>query len=197
MLNFQAFDRDDTHFMGLIWPAFVIGAEMQTKDQRATIADIFARLWMVWCCANVLSAFKCSREFGPNVPKKHQGPGVNTVTNGAKTGFLYNQFWMIGSGRHWYPKTFGFSNHVKAALQLILSQGLIPYFHKRAIKAIYWVMVWGVDSYNLFSQEFHVLVASAVVVAPFWSGLRLSILVYKTWGLKTGKRTSGYTPMYL
>jgi hypothetical protein len=68
---------------------------------------------------------------------------------------------------------------------------LIPNFHKRAIKAIYWVMIWSVDTLNLFSQEFHILVASAVVVAPFWSGLRLSTSLYKIWGLKTGNHTSG------
>ncbi|KAJ5290253.1 uncharacterized protein N7443_010506 [Penicillium atrosanguineum] len=58
MLNFQAIDRQDTHFKSLIWPAFVIGAEMQTENQRAMIAEVFAHLWKLWCCPNVASAFE-------------------------------------------------------------------------------------------------------------------------------------------
>jgi hypothetical protein len=48
----------DVHLKGIIWPAFVIGAEAQTPSQRALITDVFGRLWTLWRCQNVANALK-------------------------------------------------------------------------------------------------------------------------------------------
>lgn len=48
----------DVHLKGIIWPAFVIGAEAQTSSERELITDVFGRLWTLWRCQNVANALK-------------------------------------------------------------------------------------------------------------------------------------------
>lgn len=63
---------------------------------------------------------------------------------------------------------------VQPVLQLILSRGFIPNIHKRTTKTVYRIMLWDFDASNLFSQDFHVFIAPAVVIAPFWGSLESS-----------------------
>jgi len=46
----------DAPFKGLIWPAFVTGAEAQTTPQRTAVMEIFGHLWNIWRSRNVKSA---------------------------------------------------------------------------------------------------------------------------------------------
>lgn len=56
--NLKAMDPADVHLKGLLWPAFVIGAEAQTKAQREWISEVFGPLWTLWRCHNVTNALK-------------------------------------------------------------------------------------------------------------------------------------------
>ncbi|KAJ1710852.1 fungal-specific transcription factor domain-containing protein [Aspergillus flavus] len=49
-------DPADVHLKGILWPAFVIGAETQTMSQRALITDVFKHLWILLRCPNVTNA---------------------------------------------------------------------------------------------------------------------------------------------
>ncbi|KAL5356285.1 fungal-specific transcription factor domain-containing protein [Aspergillus floccosus] len=54
----KSVDPADVHLKGIIWPAFVIGAEAQTMSQRELITDVFGHLWTLWRCHNVTNALK-------------------------------------------------------------------------------------------------------------------------------------------
>ncbi|KAL7654182.1 hypothetical protein ACMYSQ_008847 [Aspergillus niger] len=56
--HLKSVDPADVHLKGILWPAFVIGAEAQTISQRALIADVFVHLWTLWRCHNVTNALK-------------------------------------------------------------------------------------------------------------------------------------------
>lgn len=49
-------DPVDVHLKGILWPAFVIGAETQTMSQRALLTDVFRHLWILLRCPNVTNA---------------------------------------------------------------------------------------------------------------------------------------------
>lgn len=56
ILHIQSISRDDSHFKGLVWPAFVIGAETWQISQRMAITRVFEDLWDIWRCQNVRNA---------------------------------------------------------------------------------------------------------------------------------------------
>ncbi|RAH64476.1 Zn(II)2Cys6 transcription factor [Aspergillus aculeatinus CBS 121060] len=56
--HLKSVDPADVHLKGLLWPAFVIGAEAQTMSQRAVITDVLESLWTLWRCHNVTNALK-------------------------------------------------------------------------------------------------------------------------------------------
>ena len=56
--HLKSMDPADVHHKGILWPAFVIGAEAQTLSQRALITDVFGHLWTIWRCHNVTNALK-------------------------------------------------------------------------------------------------------------------------------------------
>ncbi|KAI1476995.1 fungal-specific transcription factor domain-containing protein [Daldinia eschscholtzii] len=44
LFHLMQIDYNDTHFKGTIWPAFVVGAEVQTPQQRQVILEVFQHL---------------------------------------------------------------------------------------------------------------------------------------------------------
>ncbi|KAE8366727.1 fungal-specific transcription factor domain-containing protein [Aspergillus caelatus] len=56
--HLKSMDPADVHLKGILWPAFVIGAEAQTMSQRVLITDVFGHLWTLWRCHNVTNALK-------------------------------------------------------------------------------------------------------------------------------------------
>lgn len=56
IIHLTAIDPQDVHLKCLIWPAFVTGAEAQTKAQRTAILKVFGHLWDIWRSQNVHSA---------------------------------------------------------------------------------------------------------------------------------------------
>ncbi|KAK1140837.1 hypothetical protein N8T08_009834 [Aspergillus melleus] len=56
--HLQSMDPAGVHLKGILWPAFVIGAEAQTVSQRAFVTDVFGHLWTLWRCHNVTNALK-------------------------------------------------------------------------------------------------------------------------------------------
>lgn len=56
--HLKSMDPADVHLKGILWPAFVIGAEAQTMSQRALITDVFGHLWTLWRSHNVTNALK-------------------------------------------------------------------------------------------------------------------------------------------
>ncbi|KAE8400322.1 fungal-specific transcription factor domain-containing protein [Aspergillus pseudonomiae] len=56
--HFTSVGPGDTHFKGLLWPAFIIGAEAQTEHQRSAIMEVFEHLWSFWRAHNVSHALE-------------------------------------------------------------------------------------------------------------------------------------------
>lgn len=56
--HLKSINPTDVHLKGILWPAFVIGAEVQTMSQMVLITDVFGHLWTVWHCYNVTNALK-------------------------------------------------------------------------------------------------------------------------------------------
>lgn len=56
ILHIESISPEDTHFKGLVWPAFVIGAEARDRSQRMVIVRVFEHLWDIWRCQNVKNA---------------------------------------------------------------------------------------------------------------------------------------------
>ncbi|OGM50660.1 hypothetical protein ABOM_000780 [Aspergillus bombycis] len=56
--HLKSMDPADVHLKGILWPAFVIGAETQTMSQRVLITGVFGHLWTLWRCHNVTNALK-------------------------------------------------------------------------------------------------------------------------------------------
>lgn len=56
VLHIQSINPEDPHFKGLVWPAFVIGAEAKETSQRMIVARVFEHLWDIWRCQNVRNA---------------------------------------------------------------------------------------------------------------------------------------------
>ncbi|KAI1414850.1 hypothetical protein F5Y13DRAFT_197382, partial [Hypoxylon sp. FL1857] len=44
LFHLRQIDHRDTHFKGIVWPVFVVGAEAQTAEQREAILAIFGHL---------------------------------------------------------------------------------------------------------------------------------------------------------
>lgn len=56
--HLKSMDPADVHLKGILWPAFVLGAEAQTMSQRKLITDVFGHLWTLWRCHNVTNALR-------------------------------------------------------------------------------------------------------------------------------------------
>ena len=56
--HLKSIDPADVHLKGILWPAFVIDAEVQTMSQRVLMTDVFGHLWTLWYCHNVTIALK-------------------------------------------------------------------------------------------------------------------------------------------
>ncbi|KAF5860062.1 hypothetical protein ETB97_002088 [Aspergillus alliaceus] len=56
--HFTSINTEDTHFKGILWPAFIIGAEARTEHQRAVIREVFDHLWGFWRAQNVRHALE-------------------------------------------------------------------------------------------------------------------------------------------
>ena len=56
ILHIQSIRPEDPHFKGLVWPAFVIGAETKTEAHRLIITRTFEHLCDLWRCQNVRNA---------------------------------------------------------------------------------------------------------------------------------------------
>ncbi|PYH49866.1 uncharacterized protein BP01DRAFT_378475 [Aspergillus saccharolyticus JOP 1030-1] len=56
--HFKPMEPADIHLKGILWPAFVIGAEAQTTSQRALLSNVSGDLWTLWRCHNVTNALK-------------------------------------------------------------------------------------------------------------------------------------------
>lgn len=55
MLSISA---QDFHVKSLVWPAFVIGAEIQAADLKMMVREIFRNIWISSCCYNVRNAIE-------------------------------------------------------------------------------------------------------------------------------------------
>ncbi|KAE8138993.1 fungal-specific transcription factor domain-containing protein [Aspergillus pseudotamarii] len=56
--HFTAVGPGDSHFKGLLWPAFMIGAEARTEHQRSAIMEVLDHLWKFWRAQNVRYALE-------------------------------------------------------------------------------------------------------------------------------------------
>ncbi|KAI5458473.1 fungal-specific transcription factor domain-containing protein [Mariannaea sp. PMI_226] len=56
VMHMVAIPPDDFHIKSLVWPAFIIGAETNSCDQRDSLRDIFKQIWKASCCRNAKSA---------------------------------------------------------------------------------------------------------------------------------------------
>lgn len=55
IMHLTAIDPQDAHFKGLVWPAFVTGAEAQTTAQRTVIKAVFGHLCEFWQCQMLIT----------------------------------------------------------------------------------------------------------------------------------------------
>lgn len=62
ILHIESISPEDTHFKGLVWPAFVVGAEAKDLSQRMVIVRVFEHLWDIWRCQNVRNALDVLRK---------------------------------------------------------------------------------------------------------------------------------------
>ena len=78
--HIQSIGYDDEHFKSLVWPAFVIGAEAGSEDQRTVIIQVFEHLWTVWRCENVKNALAVLRYlWARNDQRGYSGQWINDL----------------------------------------------------------------------------------------------------------------------
>ncbi|KXH53490.1 hypothetical protein CSAL01_05356 [Colletotrichum salicis] len=58
ILHMLSITAQDFHVKSLVWPAFVIGAEIQAADLKIMIREIFRNIWISSCCYNVRNAIE-------------------------------------------------------------------------------------------------------------------------------------------
>jgi hypothetical protein len=51
-------DPSNAHYRGLLWPAFVTGAEAHTPAQKSIIVKSYGHSWTIWRCENVTNALR-------------------------------------------------------------------------------------------------------------------------------------------
>ena len=56
--HFASVGPGDSHFRGLLWQAFMIGAEARTEHQRSAIMEVLDHLWRFWRAQNVRYALE-------------------------------------------------------------------------------------------------------------------------------------------
>ncbi|KAJ5581079.1 hypothetical protein N7450_007380 [Penicillium hetheringtonii] len=56
VLHIQSISPKDPHFKSLVWPAFVIGAEIKIEAHKLVITQTFEQLCDIWRCQNVSNA---------------------------------------------------------------------------------------------------------------------------------------------
>ena len=80
ILHIKSISRDDAHFKSLVWPAFVIGAEVREEPQRREIAEVFEHLWDIWRCQNVRNALNVLKDLWMlNDQRGYSGPWINDL----------------------------------------------------------------------------------------------------------------------
>ncbi|KAE8377603.1 fungal-specific transcription factor domain-containing protein [Aspergillus bertholletiae] len=79
-----------SHFKGLLWPVFIIGAEAQSEQQRSAIMDVLDHLWSFWRAQNVRYALEVLKKIWnrPVTPEGVSQPWIE---------YLYDQeeCWMF------------------------------------------------------------------------------------------------------
>ncbi|KAL0778569.1 hypothetical protein CaCOL14_004827 [Colletotrichum acutatum] len=58
ILHMLSISAQDFHVKSLVWPAFVIGAEIQAADLKIMVREIFRNIWVSSCCYNVRNAIE-------------------------------------------------------------------------------------------------------------------------------------------
>ncbi|KAF7595568.1 hypothetical protein BBP40_005603 [Aspergillus hancockii] len=58
IMHFTPIQPQNIYFKGLLWPAFIIGAEARSATQRAQITKVFEDLWTLWRAYNVRHALE-------------------------------------------------------------------------------------------------------------------------------------------
>ncbi|KXH25271.1 hypothetical protein CSIM01_04215 [Colletotrichum simmondsii] len=58
ILHMLSISAQDFHVKSLVWPTFVVGAEIQAADLKIMVREIFRNIWITSCCYNVRNAIE-------------------------------------------------------------------------------------------------------------------------------------------
>ncbi|TEA14454.1 Acriflavine sensitivity control protein acr-2 [Colletotrichum sidae] len=56
ILHMLAISPEDFHIKSLVWPAFVTGAQSDSRELRQMVREVFQRIWVSSCCYNSKNA---------------------------------------------------------------------------------------------------------------------------------------------
>ncbi|OOO12171.1 Protein of unknown function DUF3468 [Aspergillus oryzae] len=76
--HFTSVGPGNIHFKGLLWPAFIIGAEARTEHQRSAIMEVLDHLWRLWRAQNVVYALEILKKIweGQTTPEGASQPWI-------------------------------------------------------------------------------------------------------------------------